>query len=430
MKKDIDHDLKDFQSKVYRNYRYSLMREVQKAELISKRGYAGFEYNSDSNFAARCIKRLLRSFERFANDRFFKTPDFLRLEANAESILNHTKIRELLCKQFGERIHPGLLKEELETEVVSIVTKQLTNGPIVETFPIEKDIRLFSMLVYKILQRDISEFCSENKLSPVNEDSSSNVDISGAAEVEHQNPHFFYDWGLYYYEQGKYDLAIADFTKAIESNSQDYDAFNNRGLCFQNQGKLDLAVADYSRAAEINSEFAPAFYNRGGAYYAQDKFNQALSDFTKVIEANSLDYDAYFNRALAYNRLGESSLAIADFTTAIAIGPENAEVYFNRGYVYNEQGKYDLAIADFTNALEIDARYSGAFFGLATSYCHQDRFDLAIENFSKAILIDPDYADAYVARAHLFCITGEKDSALQDEKKAIELGAIINEKCQ
>ncbi len=45
-------------------------------------------------------------------------------------------------------------------------------------------------------------------------------------------------------------------------------------------GKFDLAIADYTRAAEIFPGFAETFNNRGAAYIALDKKDSACSDFT------------------------------------------------------------------------------------------------------------------------------------------------------
>ena len=39
--------------------------------------------------------------------------------------------------------------------------------------------------------------------------------------------------GLIYYEMGKNDLAIFNFTKAISFNPQSFDAYNKLGLTYQ-----------------------------------------------------------------------------------------------------------------------------------------------------------------------------------------------------
>ena len=73
--------------------------------------------------------------------------------------------------------------------------------------------------------------------------------------------------------------------EAIEHNPQDADTFFNRGVAYYNQGKLDLAIADFDRAVEINPQDADAFYNRGNTHHAQGKFDLAIADYSRA--ANS-----------------------------------------------------------------------------------------------------------------------------------------------
>jgi len=50
--------------------------------------------------------------------------------------------------------------------------------------------------------------------------------------------------GSAYADKGQYDLAIADFTKAIEIDPHYIVAYFNRGLSYKAQGEKAKAVAD------------------------------------------------------------------------------------------------------------------------------------------------------------------------------------------
>ena len=58
-------------------------------------------------------------------------------------------------------------------------------------------------------------------------------------------------------------------------------------MVYCHQGKYDLALADYTRAIELNSEFALAYGNRGFVYYDTGDYQGALVDFNKAIELDS-----------------------------------------------------------------------------------------------------------------------------------------------
>ena len=57
-------------------------------------------------------------------------------------------------------------------------------------------------------------------------------------------------------------------------------AYYNRGIAYANQKKYDLAISDFSKAIELDPKDALAYINRGIAYKAQNKYDQAIADYT------------------------------------------------------------------------------------------------------------------------------------------------------
>jgi len=74
----------------------------------------------------------------------------------------------------------------------------------------------------------------------------------------------------------------------------------DQGVEADRQGKHDMAIAQFNKAIEINPQFAEAYYSRGIAYLSMGNRYQAISDFTKVIEINPNIAEAYYHRAVAY----------------------------------------------------------------------------------------------------------------------------------
>ena len=64
-------------------------------------------------------------------------------------------------------------------------------------------------------------------------------------------------------EEGKYDLSINYFNKALKTNPNLADAYNNRGIAYYNKGQYDKAISDFTKAIGINPTFAEA-YKTGG----------------------------------------------------------------------------------------------------------------------------------------------------------------------
>jgi tetratricopeptide (TPR) repeat protein len=59
-------------------------------------------------------------------------------------------------------------------------------------------------------------------------------------------------------------------------------AFSNRGTAYANLGQFDMALADYSRALEINPDEASDYLNRGLTYQSLGREAQARADLEKA----------------------------------------------------------------------------------------------------------------------------------------------------
>ena len=66
-----------------------------------------------------------------------------------------------------------------------------------------------------------------------------------------------YNRGLYYYNAGSYDQAVAELTVYLDAYPNDSDALNYRGLSYLKKGDYDSAIADFNtalKAAPLNLE--------------------------------------------------------------------------------------------------------------------------------------------------------------------------------
>lgn len=159
--------------------------------------------------------------------------------------------------------------------------------------------------------------------------------------------------GNAYAAQGRSDLAIADFTKAIELKPDHAPSYNNRGMEYAGAGEIDRAIADYSKAIEIDPTFVPAYSNRGGLWIRINNFHQAIKDSTRAIELDPACVPAYSNRGGAYVGIGEFEMAVRDCTKAIELNPNYAHAYGNRALAYFRLKQYDRTLGDLRRCQEL-----------------------------------------------------------------------------
>jgi len=101
------------------------------------------------------------------------------------------------------------------------------------------------------------------------------------------------DHGRACLDKGKYDDAIADYTKAIALNPNDATAYSNRGVAYGSKGAFDRAIADYTKAIALKPNVALAYTlaytNRGYTHEKKGDKEQAIADFRKALEIDPSD---------------------------------------------------------------------------------------------------------------------------------------------
>ena len=147
-----------------------------------------------------------------------------------------------------------------------------------------------------------------------------------------------------------------------------------KGEDYYNDGKYQLAIDEFTTAIRLNADYTDAYIGRGAAYYELHRYENAISDYTKAIQLDPDYADAYIGRGAAYNELYRFQNAISDYTKAIQIDPDYAYVYQYRGVSYGNLGQYQNSIADFTKAIQLDPDYAEAYYnrGNAYGYLGQD----------------------------------------------------------
>jgi len=148
----------------------------------------------------------------------------------------------------------------------------------------------------------------------------------------------YYNRGNLYYEQKKYDQAIADYTVTIDfyegAKDIDYDysdAYYNRGLCYFNKIQYDQAITEYQSAINIKPDFIWAYYSKGYVHFLKGQYSQALAEFQQVLNLPN-DFRAkegahsyaQLGMGLVYHKQGEYEKSLSSVKASCSLGNASA----------------------------------------------------------------------------------------------------------
>ena len=94
----------------------------------------------------------------------------------------------------------------------------------------------------------------------------------------------YYNLGLIYANQGKYDPAVEAYEKAVQLNAKAYQAWHQLGLVYSAALKFDKAVEAYNKVVELNPKFPAAYQGLGSAYFWSGNTPAAYEQVTKLKE--------------------------------------------------------------------------------------------------------------------------------------------------
>lgn len=221
--------------------------------------------------------------------------------------------------------------------------------------------------------------------------------------------------------QARYDLAIADFNKAIQAIPKAAMWYNARGLTYGMTGDYDRAIGDFTQAIELLPDFAAAYYGRGQSYAGKGAYDLALRDFAQAITLDP-DYTlAYQKRAAVHLAKRDYVHAIADYTAAIRLDPDYATAYHNRGTAYALHGDYNHALGDYSKAIELQPDAVDFRYSRATLVAMRGNSDQAIADLDVATGLAPQRAEFYLLRGNAWIAKSDYERARRDFDQAIAL---------
>ena len=120
---------------------------------------------------------------------------------------------------------------------------------------------------------------------------------------QERNHIFWFEYGLRYDIEGKWQLAVKAYRKALQLNPTLADCWNNLATIYYRVGRKKRAIRYYLNALKINPSYKLAYYNLGNIFEEIKKYRLAIKMYLKAIELDSDYFDAHYNLALVYDKI-------------------------------------------------------------------------------------------------------------------------------
>ena len=181
------------------------------------------------------------------------------------------------------------------------------------------------------------------------------------------------------FSAGKFPEAIELANKVLSLKPGDEvaaAAYYMRGEAYANQGKYNAAIKDFSKALDLDPQNLgnqpPFYFNLGTAHFRLGHSAEALSYLNKAIQLYPQYFLAYNQRGSIYAGLGKYEAALGDFNKCIDLEPQNSEGYFGRGMLYYSWGMLEPSYKDLIKVIELNPKNIVAHILITGIYSQQN----------------------------------------------------------
>jgi len=173
--------------------------------------------------------------------------------------------------------------------------------------------------------------------------------INSQAESLHKN-------AIIYARKGDLKKAIENWMKAAQLNPQDPDYFFNLGVAHFELKQYIEAIDALTRTLVICPIYYKANLILGTAYLKIRKFENAKKHIEKSLIVNKTNILAYLNLGAVYSILKDYKNGISMFEKVIELSPKEASAYMGLAKIYATLDNFERANFYFRKVIEYDKK--------------------------------------------------------------------------
>ncbi|MBA3015886.1 MAG: tetratricopeptide repeat protein [Proteobacteria bacterium] len=228
----------------------------------------------------------------------------------------------------------------------------------------------------------------------------------------------FHNLGLWYFENGQMDTAIAHYERALALKPNSFKAYNNLGMIYDRLGQKDKAIESYKKALLIKPNYPLVCNNIAVIYKGLKRYDEAFSYYQKALALDPEFAEVHANLGNLYRVLGKAEDAVASYRQALALRPNNVELANDIGLIYAEEGRLLEAIDYYRKAVKVNPEFAEAHANMGVAYKILGQTPAAIAAFRQAVAHDPGLVEAYINLGYLLSSAEGYAEAIQMYQQA------------
>ncbi len=255
------------------------------------------------------------------------------------------------------------------------------------------------------------------------------------------------DLSKLYIQKGMRDEAVRELQIALKDQARAPFACNLLGCVHRGEGRYDLAAAQFNRALELAPSEIPNFsrtvrFNLATTYEAQGNVHKAIKSYESIL-SEDIDF-GNLKKRVKYLK-GTSLQSIRNRSLLMVISEygkreivalwgregkprstgrrEDVRVSFgqnhnNSGFEHYMKGMYKAAVEELLLAVQLDARFPTALNNLGVAMAKEGKFNEARLRFEDAVNLEPHSVVFRNNLGAVYLLLGQIDQARAELEKA------------
>ncbi len=159
--------------------------------------------------------------------------------------------------------------------------------------------------------------------------------------------------GLQFYNEGKYNQALSEFSKILDKDPSNLEALYYKGLTLAKAKKLEQARQTFENVLQKDPKYKGAHLQLGIVLFKLKSNSEAIQKFEKVLENNRQNATANLFMGFTLQQMEKYEESLIFFQSAMGLDPSLNQIsYFQIGVGYLESKKEEEAKLAFQLAVE------------------------------------------------------------------------------